>query len=99
MRNPDILADVASQHPDIFTVGFAAETQDVVSYATQKLNQKSLNMIVANDVTRSDVGFESEDNEVAVYWQGGEQSFEKASKAKIARQLIQLIAEKFTTKD
>ncbi|WP_455199775.1 bifunctional phosphopantothenoylcysteine decarboxylase/phosphopantothenate--cysteine ligase CoaBC [Kaarinaea lacus] len=93
VRNPDILSDVAMQYPTVFTVGFAAETQDIQQYAIQKLNQKSLNMIVANDISRRDIGFDSEDNEVAVYWQGGEQTFEKASKSQIARQLIQLIAQ------
>lgn len=95
VRNPDILADVARQYPEIFTVGFAAETQDIAQHAVQKLNQKSLNMIVANDVSRNDVGFDGEDNEVSVYWQGGEHALQKASKARIARQLIQLIADKF----
>ena len=94
-RNPDILAEVSKQYPEIFSVGFAAETQDLAQSAIQKLNQKSLNMVIANNVARNDIGFDSEENEVTAFWQGGEQTFEKASKSRIARQLIQLIAEKF----
>ena len=67
VRNPDIIGDVARQHPKVFTVGFAAESHDVQQYAIQKLNQKSLNMIVANDISRRDIGFDSKDNEVNVY--------------------------------
>jgi phosphopantothenoylcysteine decarboxylase/phosphopantothenate--cysteine ligase len=95
VRNPDIITDVAKQHPAVFTVGFAAESHDLKQYAIQKLNQKSLNLIVANDISRGDIGFDSKENEVSVYWQGGEQSFQKASKPQIARQLIQLIAEQY----
>ena len=97
VRNPDIISDVATQYTTVFTVGFAAETQDVQQYAIQKLNQKSLSMIVANDISRSDIGFDSEDNEVSVYWQGGEQIFAKAPKPQIARKLVHLIAEQLNT--
>jgi phosphopantothenoylcysteine decarboxylase/phosphopantothenate--cysteine ligase len=94
VRNPDILQDVSEQHPDVFSVGFAAETQDVEQYAIQKLDQKSLQMIVANDISRSDIGFDSEDNAVSVFWQGGTKALTKASKSQIARQLVELIAER-----
>ncbi|WP_455209363.1 bifunctional phosphopantothenoylcysteine decarboxylase/phosphopantothenate--cysteine ligase CoaBC [Kaarinaea lacus] len=95
VRNPDILKDVVTSHPAVFTVGFAAETHDVEQYAIQKLNQKSLNMIVANDISRSDIGFDSQDNEVAVFWQGGDKKLPKASKPQIARQLVALIAARY----
>jgi phosphopantothenoylcysteine decarboxylase/phosphopantothenate--cysteine ligase len=49
-------------------------------------------MIVANDVSDRDIGFNSEDNEVVVLWQGGEQAIERTGKAVLARQLIDLIA-------
>ena len=93
-RHPDILSDVASNFPDKFCVGFAAETQDIAAHAIQKLNNKSLNMIVANDVSRNDIGFDSQENEVTVYWQGGEKKLEKSSKQQIARQLVALIAKR-----
>lgn len=93
-RNPDILADIAKVYPNVFRVGFAAETSDLAQLAKQKLKQKSMHLIVANNVARSDIGFDSLDNEVTVYWQDGEQHLPKASKQKIARQLIPIIANK-----
>ncbi|MGD8642531.1 MAG: bifunctional phosphopantothenoylcysteine decarboxylase/phosphopantothenate--cysteine ligase CoaBC [Gammaproteobacteria bacterium] len=97
-RTIDILQAVATQHPDVFTVGFAAETRDVGPYAIEKLNRKSLNMIVANDVSRNDIGFDSDSNEVTAYWQGGEQALPKAAKTKLARQLIPLIAKQYVSR-
>ena len=94
VRNPDIISDVTNKHPDKFCVGFAAETQDVEKNAIQKLNNKSLKLVVANDVSRKDIGFDSENNEVTVYWQGGEKKLDKSSKYQIARQLISIVAEK-----
>ncbi|WP_455365728.1 bifunctional phosphopantothenoylcysteine decarboxylase/phosphopantothenate--cysteine ligase CoaBC [Kaarinaea lacus] len=97
VRNPDIVKDVAAQHPKVFTVGFAAETHDVEQYAIQKLNQKSLQMIVANDISCGDIGFDSEDNAVTVFWHGGDKTLTKASKSQIARQLVELIAKRFNS--
>jgi phosphopantothenoylcysteine decarboxylase/phosphopantothenate--cysteine ligase len=91
-RNPDILAEVAKNHSDKYCIGFAAETDNVEKNAVQKLNNKSIDMIVANNVKRNDIGFDSQDNEVTVYWQGGEKKLEKSSKHQIARQLIEIIA-------
>ena len=51
MRNPDIVAAVAGSAQAPFTVGFAAETNDVLSYARDKMQRKGLDMIVANDVS------------------------------------------------
>ena len=97
--NPDILLDVANNFSEKFCVGFAAETQDVAQNAIQKLNNKSLDLVVANDVSRSDIGFDNEDNEVTIYWQGGEKQLQKSSKQQIARQLIALIAEHLKQND
>ena len=95
IRNPDILADVSRNYPEKFCVGFAAETQNLEQNAIQKLNNKSLNLVVANDISRNDIGFDNKDNEVTVYWQGGEMNLQKSSKTQIARQLIALIAEQY----
>jgi len=95
-RNPDILTDVAKIYPNVFRIGFAAETNDLTQLAKQKLIHKSMHMIAANNVARDDIGFDSMENEVTVYWQDGEQHLPKASKQKIARQLIQIIASKLT---
>jgi len=66
-RTPDILAQVAAARRDgQIIVGFAAETQDVVAYARQKLRDKRLDMIVANDVSRTDAGFDSENSVASI---------------------------------
>jgi phosphopantothenoylcysteine decarboxylase/phosphopantothenate--cysteine ligase len=62
--NPDILAEVSRQKRSRTVVGFAAETQNVIDQATRKLEQKGCDLIVANDVSRADVGFDVDRNEV-----------------------------------
>jgi len=95
IKNPDVVATVA-QHPQRpFTVGFAAETQAVEEYARGKLENKNLDMIVANDVSRDDIGFNSDTNAATVLWHEGQQSFDSMSKHTMARQLIELIAHRY----
>ena len=66
-RTPDILGDVSlSRTQDQLIIGFAAETNDVLKNAREKLISKSLDMIVANDVSRNDSGFDSENNAVTI---------------------------------
>lgn len=96
VRSPDILASVASLDPAPFTVGFAAETHDVETYAKAKLDNKRLDMIVANRVG-ADCGFDFDDNTVTVYWPGGEQAFAEAAKTELAEDLVALIAERYET--
>jgi len=71
--NPDILAEVAARTLGAFIVGFAAETHDVVANARAKLQAKGIDLLVANDVSRHDIGFDAEDNEVLLIdrWGGG----------------------------
>ena len=92
LRNPDIVAAVAASENRPFTVGFAAETNDVVSYARDKMRRKGLDMIVANDVSDRSIGFNSDLNEATVLWLDGEQTLERTSKGAIARQIVELIA-------
>jgi phosphopantothenoylcysteine decarboxylase/phosphopantothenate--cysteine ligase len=92
VRNPDIVATVAAADNRPFTVGFAAETNDVVDYAREKMQRKGLDMIVANDVADPSIGFNSDDNAVTVLWPGGEEALARAGKATIARRVIELIA-------
>ncbi len=94
IRSKDILASVASLDAAPFTVGFAAETENVRGYALGKLKNKKLDMIVANRVG-DDCGFDRDDNSVEVYWQGGEQGYAKAAKTELARQIIQLVANRY----
>ena len=96
VRNPDILADVAQQFPQLFTVGFAAETEDLQRNAQAKLQAKGLNMIAANRVDDESIGFESDDNAVTVYWPDGQQEFPKIRKTALAQELIILIAKAVT---
>lgn len=96
VKNPDIVASVAAltkQRP--FTVGFAAETQDVEQYARSKLKKKNLDLICANDVSVAGLGFNSNDNALHLYWNNGEQALATASKAQLAKQLLNIIAEQF----
>ncbi|MDO6692989.1 bifunctional phosphopantothenoylcysteine decarboxylase/phosphopantothenate--cysteine ligase CoaBC [Aliiglaciecola sp. 3_MG-2023] len=97
-KNPDILADVAKQQRSVFTVGFAAETQDVSRYAKDKLQRKQLDMIAANDVSNSDIGFNSEQNALTVFWKEGEKSLEVADKRQLAFKLMQLVSERYKDK-
>ncbi len=94
VRCPDVLASVAALAAGPFTVGFAAETEKVDDYARSKLENKSLNMIIANRVG-SDCGFDTDDNSVNVIWTDGEQRFPEARKSELARDLVELIARHF----
>ncbi|EGA70894.1 bifunctional phosphopantothenoylcysteine decarboxylase/phosphopantothenate synthase [Vibrio sinaloensis DSM 21326] len=95
VKNPDIIASVAAlEQSRPFTVGFAAETQDVAHYARTKLAKKNLDMICANDVSVEGQGFNSNDNAITVYWKDGEQSLTLASKQLIASQIMATIADK-----
>jgi phosphopantothenoylcysteine decarboxylase/phosphopantothenate--cysteine ligase len=93
-RSPDILASVAALPDAPFTAGFAAETNNVREYALLKLERKKLDLIVANRVG-SDCGFDCDENQVDVYWPGGEQSFPTASKASLAHDIVRVIAARF----
>ena len=92
MRNPDILAEVAGLARRPFTVGFAAETDDVLAYARRKLDDKRLDLIAANAVGAG-LGFETDDNALTLLWPGGQRELPRASKAALARTLIAVIAE------
>jgi len=96
VRNPDILTEVAalrSHRP--FTVGFAAETHDVLHYAEDKRRRKNLDLIAANQVGVAGSGFESEQNELHVLWEGGEKVLPLADKTLLGQQLVALIAERY----
>lgn len=66
-RTPDILHEVATaKHDGLLVIGFAAETENIVANAREKLQRKNLDAIIANDVTREGVGFDTETNEVTI---------------------------------
>lgn len=93
VQNPDIIATVAKLDPKPYTVGFAAETNDVVKYAKVKLEAKNLDMIIANDVADSSIGFESDENQTTVIWRAHEELLPQTNKRNIARRIVELIAQ------
>jgi phosphopantothenoylcysteine decarboxylase/phosphopantothenate--cysteine ligase len=95
VRSPDTLASVAALKKAPFTVGFAAETNDVAVHAREKLDKKRIDMIAANRVG-PDCGFDRETNALTVYWPGGgESALGDGSKPMLARRLVELIAERY----
>ncbi len=94
VRNADIVADVAARDPRPFTVGFAAETTDLLQHARSKLERKGLDLVIANDVSRADIGFDSDYNEVHVLSAESESSLTRGTKTAIARVLVQEIGER-----
>ena len=95
VRNPDILATLATHaRRPAYCVGFAAETDDVLGYASDKLTRKNLDLIVANDVSQAGIGFNSDDNAVTLIDRSlTPQPLPQASKQKLARQIIARIAQ------
>ena len=97
VKNPDILATISHAHPELFVVGFAAETQDIEHYAQCKLVAKDLDMIACNDVSRTDIGFASDDNAMQVFfakrYEQDVVTLDKASKDNIAAQLAAMIGD------
>ena len=94
VRCPDILASVAHLDPAPFTIGFAAETENVLDYARGKLQRKNLDLIIANRVG-DNCGFDRDDNTATALWKNGERSYPTLSKVDLARELIELAAEHF----
>ncbi len=97
-QTPDILATISAEKGDLFVVGFAAETERLEENARLKLEKKSLDMIAANRVGEAQGGFESDENALSVLWQGGGVTLPMVSKEKLARLLIEIVAERFDAK-
>ena len=89
----DILASLAKQDRQVLVVGFAAETENLQENAQNKLRAKNCNIIVANDISGSNSGMESDENEVMIFFRSGEiKEISRASKKIIARELVKLFA-------
>jgi phosphopantothenoylcysteine decarboxylase / phosphopantothenate---cysteine ligase len=87
----DILASLATQDRTFLVVGFAAETDNLQENAQKKLRAKNCDVVVANDVSGSDSGMESDENEVTVFFRSGEiKNISRAPKKNIARELVNL---------
>ncbi|HHF2891657.1 bifunctional phosphopantothenoylcysteine decarboxylase/phosphopantothenate--cysteine ligase CoaBC [Vibrio diabolicus] len=90
VKNPDIVASVAAMtEKRPFTVGFAAETNDVETYARGKLTKKNLDMICANDVSVAGQGFNSNDNAITLYWPEGELALALESKEALSFRILE----------
>lgn len=88
----DIVHAVTAKRNRPFVVGFAAETNNVIQNAREKLKRKRMDMIVVNDVSDPTIGFEGDENQVTVVFPESERRLERQSKYKIARQVIELVA-------
>ncbi|MCB1560724.1 MAG: bifunctional phosphopantothenoylcysteine decarboxylase/phosphopantothenate--cysteine ligase CoaBC [Xanthomonadales bacterium] len=99
VRNPDILAELSQRADRPFLVGFAAETEDVEQHAREKLSSKRLDMIAANRVGMHGSGFESAENALTVYWNGGDAEIALADKRDVARQLLALMVRRIADRD
>jgi phosphopantothenoylcysteine decarboxylase/phosphopantothenate--cysteine ligase len=94
VKCPDVLAAVAALPDGPFTVGFAAETENLEAHALAKLRDKKLDMVVANQVG-TDLGFDRDENSAVVLWTGGRQELPRAAKAELARALVALVADRY----
>ncbi len=92
-KNPDIIATIAAQPKRPLMIGFAAETENLVEYARSKLVRKGLDLVIANDVSQSDIGFNADQNEVILVGPNGELPLPKAGKSELAEQLISHISQ------
>ena len=93
-ENPDILAGVAALKQRPYVVGFAAETQNIETYARAKLERKKLDLIAANKVGEGE-GFDTCDNEILLISRDGAERLARADKLALARQLVARVAERY----
>ena len=92
--NPDILSTVSAIPPPPFTIGFAAETENVIQNAFKKLKQKKLDMIIANQIG-ANLGFENDENHLFILRKGSKEIVELPleHKSVLAKKIVELIAE------
>ncbi|MBI2213685.1 MAG: bifunctional phosphopantothenoylcysteine decarboxylase/phosphopantothenate--cysteine ligase CoaBC [Acidobacteria bacterium] len=94
-KTPDILAELGALANRPFLVAFAAETNDVVAHAREKLERKNADLIVANDVSDASIGFDSAQNEVVVIARDGSiESIAKSSKGMVAQRILDVVVAK-----
>ena len=97
-KNSDILAEVSALYDAPFTVGFAAETENLELNAQTKLHLKNLDMIAANQVDKK-LGIDCDENSLTIFWKTGREKLPLAPKNKLARSLIKLIALQYNEKN
>lgn len=92
VKNPDILKEISAKKTHQIVVGFCAETENLIKNAKEKMLKKSCDYLIANDISRKDIGFSSDYNEVTVLNRNGEiKILERADKATIAAQILNKI--------
>jgi phosphopantothenoylcysteine decarboxylase / phosphopantothenate---cysteine ligase len=94
VKNPDIVATIAALEAKPFTVGFAAESENLIAYAQAKLTRKNLDLMIANNIVEAGIGFNADDNTVTVIDKKHQQELAQRSKQQLARDLIAIIAQK-----
>ncbi len=97
IKNPDIVATIANlEHRPEFVMGFAAETEDTITHALDKLVKKNLDMVAANNVSSPEIGFNSDDNLISLVTTTQVQDLPRASKMTLAHMIIARIAEQIS---
>ena len=91
-ENQDILKAVSGLEDRPYVVGFAAETEDLLKNARKKLEKKKIDLIIANDVSNKDIGFDSEENEVTLITSSEELLLDRDSKKKISKKILEFIS-------
>lgn len=92
IKNPDILKGLCEKKTHQCIIGFCAESENLIENAKEKITKKGCDFLIANDISRNDIGFGSEDNEVVILDKnGGMKRLEKASKSVIACQILEAV--------
>lgn len=100
VKNPDILKEICLGKKDNqIVVGFCAESENVLEFAKEKIKQKGCDFLVANDISRTDIGFSSDYNEVYILDKSGSvEKIDRAPKTKIAEKILELVSENYENK-
>ena len=94
VKNPDILQELCKKKTHQTVTGFCAESENLIENAKEKIQKKGCDYLIANDISRTDIGFSSDYNEVLILdKKGGMKKLEKASKSNIAREILKEIHE------
>ena len=94
VKNPDILKELCNKKTHQTVVGFCAESENLLTNAKEKIQKKGCDYLIANDISRKDIGFSSDYNEVTIFDKnGGMIKLERASKSEIARGILKVINE------
>ncbi len=95
-QTPDILKTLSKSKTHQILIGFAAETNDIKTYANKKLKEKNLDAIAANNVSKPEAGFASDFNEISLIFKSGEiLELERDTKDELANKLVKILQERF----